>query len=1165
MSSDRPGVFKGDSWWASYRAHGDPFPLGPCWVADNTDKLGLPFPQRGAWAAKSLNTLVLQNPNSNFDQKLRSISPNRAQLSVIQRIVDNLQQSGEPPEGMSGSDALTSMAGGKGLYHEEPRNLANYDFSKVKVLHSQLNPRPLDSMLPAYAKSVLQKYQTLIELSNQQLVDQGPLNIKPYWDPKLRESDKEKVKLIVALANKGLITFRRKIKERIGLFFVKKKTPEWIRMVIDARRVNASHHEPPCTRLSTPRSFLDMQLPPTLDGSPLAFGIEADVNDCFYNYFTETLASWFGIDRRGSIGFWKSMGWESSPLFDDDLQGFSTFDDTTEVYPVFKGLCMGWSWSLFFANESVNFIAGGWVDRPLQQVRDKSPVPLLNGGPIIGVYVDNISIIGRTFDDTMAAAKVQSFFEQANIPLTWTQQEPDTCFETVGLIIDFKSGTIRNKPKRLWKAFLAGRELLRRRRIPTKLLEFWLGHMTSIFMITPSALSCFFDIYRYIQLFRDKRAVLWSSVRREMRLALGLLWLSSSSVVMDPIRQVDAGDSSGKAFALTTTWATFGEVAEVSKWREVWRYQPLAQTLKQAVEVGSREMVLQALCELEGEVVDSPLIPQEIRPCQPFGAALRTTYADWLLGFLAKDKTWHKTSSIATQFRSGRRKRLEVDVNTMVPPVPSKLCEAGRFTLLWRKRWRDTDWHINAKEAQVCLSSLRRTARVTELHGKLKVTLCDNLPALCCFERGRSSSFRLNRICQQAAGYQMATGIRWRLRHVESLRNPADKDSRFHETVSRDAPLGQRFRMSGVDVDSASFHRGRQSGQSSSQPTFKPCFRRGGVFLELFAGTARLSSAVRNTGKAVLRDVDITNGSHHDLRRRATQCVILHWLQSGFIRFVHMGTPCTVFSRARHFLRNLEKARERERTGLEFALFTAEVITVCNRYGIQWSLGNPRNSRLFEVPFLQQLLESSMVTRVDLDFCQYGEPYKKPTSIFTSCSLLSTLSRHCNHRRHSTVLRGSERVMVEGKWTTQPKTRRAGAYPWMLVKEWAQVISQFLGLANRDSQIFEQQCEHELVTASQKTKDRRQSVQADAGFEELVTKLEQKSEKPLDQIVFGQHTNAEAHRRRSKAAKGIKQVEAEKIFSCRNPRSTSTTQAVESAQGQRSNLDPLPSSSEPLS
>ena len=69
---------------------------------------------------------------------------------------------------------------GESLYNEEPRNLTNYEFSKVKVLHSELNPRRLEDMLPQYARSVLQKYQNLIELSNQELVDQGPIPIQPY-------------------------------------------------------------------------------------------------------------------------------------------------------------------------------------------------------------------------------------------------------------------------------------------------------------------------------------------------------------------------------------------------------------------------------------------------------------------------------------------------------------------------------------------------------------------------------------------------------------------------------------------------------------------------------------------------------------------------------------------------------------------------------------------------------------------------------------------------------------------------------------------------------------------------------------------------------------------------------------------------------------------------
>ena len=578
-------------------------------------------------------------------------------------------------------------------------------------------------MLPRYAKSVLQKYQSLIELSNQELVDQGPIPIQPYWDPKLRFSDSQKVKLIVGLANKGLVTFRRKIKKKIGIFFVKKKTPEWIRMVIDARRVNASHKPPPCTRLSTPRSFLDLQLEHNPEGA-MAYGIEADVNDCFYNYFTETLASWFGIDRKGTMAFWKQAGWSAQPIFDDEMGGFLEPADDVEVYPVFRGLCMGWSWSLFFANESVNFIAHGMIERPLQQIRDKSPVPSIDDQPIIGVYVDNISIIGKTKRDTADMAKsVQQHFQAVDIPITWTEDEPKPCFETVGLLIDFNTGEIRNKPKRLWKAFLAGRELLRRRRVPTKLLEVWLGHMTSIFMTTPSSLSCFFDIYRYINKFRSRRAVIWGSVRQEMRTAFGLIWMSSTSIAFDPIKQVDAGDSSSAAFALLTTFAAGPKTKEVCKWREVWRYQPLAQSLKTAVESGSRSMVIAALEELEGEQPTDGILMQEVRPAAPMGAAFRTAYAGWLLELLSHNKTWHKTSAMSTQFHSQRKRRLELYVSAMVPPVPDKLCEAGRYSLLWRRRWRTTDWHINATQAQVCLSSLRRAARVTSLHRKLKLTL----------------------------------------------------------------------------------------------------------------------------------------------------------------------------------------------------------------------------------------------------------------------------------------------------------------------------------------------------------------------------------------------------------------------------------------------------------
>lgn len=50
---------------------------------------------------------------------------------------------------------------------------------------------------------------------------------------------------------------------------------------------------------------------------------------------------------------------------------------------------------------------------------------------------------------------------------------------------------------------------------------------------------------------------------------------------------------------------------------------------------------------------------------------------------------------------------------------------------------REEKFHITFKEAKVALSSPKRTCRVAGLHGKLKLTLTDNLSFLCAFEKGR--------------------------------------------------------------------------------------------------------------------------------------------------------------------------------------------------------------------------------------------------------------------------------------------------------------------------------------------------------------------------------------------------------------------------------------------
>ena len=1209
--------FSGGKPWANYYAHGDPFPLAPSWIENCLEEKGVAFPRRGVWTAKALNNLAMHDPNSDFDKLLRGKPPNSAQRSVAQRVVSAFEEAGMPPDELDGGRAVEELVGTQDLYHGEPSTLAPYSFEKVKVLHSELAPRDLSSVVPRFVQGIIQRYDSLVERSASELAEVGPCPVKPYWDPGLRASPKEMKRLIVGLAQKGLVTFRTGIKEKIGIFCVRKKTPEWVRLIIDARRANWAHRPPPCTRLATPRSLLDLQFKRRTDGGPCAYGMEADVADCFYNFVCESTASWFGVDLPLPCEEWQRLGWGGGPIYSDASKSFFTPDKHEILFPVFRGLCMGWSWALFFANEAVAFITSGRLERPLSEVRDRLPAPEVGANAVTGVYVDNISIIGPSVQAVVATRdRIKTAFAELGIPLTWSAEEPSAVLETIGVVFDFQRGIARNKPRRIWRAFMAGKEFLRRRRVSCRILEIWLGHMTALFMIAPQALSCFFHIYKFVQKFRGKRAELWPSVREEIKMALGMVWLCRATLVFDPIVQVDAGDSSNSAFALMTTEAGPGEIAEACRWREVWRFRPLAEEVKKVAESGSRAHVLEVLDALRSESL-GPLREQELRPSAQFGAGLRTQFAAWLAEASNPD-SWLRTSAISSQLRAKPCKRSMVEVPAMVPPLEMNLVRRDRYHLLWRKRWRNKeDAHITLKEARVALSSLKRTSRSAGLHGRWKLTLTDNLSCLAAFERGRATNFALNQLCRTAAAYAMSCGIRWRLRHVETKRNPADHDSRFDQkrpaaTYGHDASLfpfdrGKKDKPSvgraseGNPLPSSSMsvrglstaipgrggtngaqtaHGSPKTRQTASQrlaqkigggnvggframqqtarpvesgpevspqprkPT-SPAPRPGGLFLEIFSGSGRLTAAVKSLEAAVLSPVELKLGGHFDMRRRTSQETVLSWVRSGRVAYLHLGTPCTVFSRARHNIVHRQRAEEKERVGLELALFSIELIVACIRYGVKWSLENPRSSRLFDLPVLAQLLQRSDVIKVNLDFCRYMEHYKKPTTIYTNFLELRKLEKQCNHKKHAVVLRGSEVVTEGDRRQSVPKTRAAGAYPLALVEKWAQDISSVVSRASRDSELLDLQWQDELKKCVPKRFFPGQQTPSSPTKLFRVEALGQAK----GFVVFGQHTSEEAAQRETKLHQNENIRRFETVTGLKDPQSLAKTPTAAGTQG----------------
>lgn len=96
------------------------------------------------------------------------------------------------------------------------------------------------------------------------------------------------------------------------------------------------------------------------------------------------------------------------------------------------------------------------------------------------------------------------------------------------MVIDFEKQIIRNKPSRLWRAFLARREMMA-----------WA--YDSDFHDCSSRFKLFFHIYKFIAENRDRRAFFRKSFRQEIRLALGVMWLARANMSFQPVLQVDVG------------------------------------------------------------------------------------------------------------------------------------------------------------------------------------------------------------------------------------------------------------------------------------------------------------------------------------------------------------------------------------------------------------------------------------------------------------------------------------------------------------------------------------------------------------------------------------------------------------------------------------------------
>ena len=229
------------------------------------------------------------------------------------------------------------------------------------------------------------------------------------------------------------------------------------------------------------------------------------------------------------------------------------------------------------------------------------------------------------------------------------------------------------------------------------------------------------------------------------------------------------------------------------------------------------------------------------------------------------------------------------------------------------------------------------------------------------------------------------------------------------------------------------------------------------AFLELFAGCARLSQAIAQTGTPA-EAWDIEFGPSCNLLNPRIQQDILKGISCRRFCAVHLGMPCTTWSRARRYDgRGPEPLRDdtdnlwgfanaspwdskKIREGNAFLLFCIKVIHACNLAAIPWTLENPESSRVWLTKEIAALLQSG-ARRVETSFCMYDTPWRKATT-FLAGNFPSLKLEVCKSSFKSCTRTSLRHVSLRGKNSQgQWLTRVAQPYPHGLCVAYASCLS----------------------------------------------------------------------------------------------------------------------------
>lgn len=216
--------------------------------------------------------------------------------------------------------------------------------------------------------------------------------------------------------------------------------------------------------------------------------------------------------------------------------------------------------------------------------------------------------------------------------------------------------------------------------------------------------------------------------------------------------------------------------------------------------------------------------------------------------------------------------------------------------------------------------------------------------------------------------------------------------------------------------------------------------------LELFAGCMALSGAIAEKGMGLFVPIDNMDGERPwaDVDNPVVQAVLLAAIDAGLLWYIHLATPCKLWSGARTTGLSLVPIGV-----IAFTVMVLERVAAWNDRASQWqrkpmivSLENPAGSMLFSVPEVESAMKKLGMRAITYSCCAFGACYKKDSVIWTN-GPLSALGRQCSDLPPHTheILEGTAILRgADGKRKKVWKTSLSAAYVPDLCREWAELL-----------------------------------------------------------------------------------------------------------------------------